>query len=255
MSALATRLVFLLAMLVPVVVGLWLYSFVLASPLGALTAQTPHANSSTPTVNKPGGPESLASGGAASSPVPIASPTATPTSPTATPTLIPQPAGVASTTPITVVTPTPLGAQSTSESTAQPSATPPVTAVPTSTQTPSAVKPEAQLMLNPVQTVQEFYRRIDRKDFAGAQELWSSDMRRRFPPDENIWQRFAQTRSIRVEQATLTNSNSAGGQATVSVQIVETVGTGGESQVFSGTWSLVRGSDGWLLDQPSLQRR
>ncbi len=246
MSALATRLVFILAMLVPIVVGLWLYSFVLASPLGALTAQMPHANSSTPTVNKPGGPESLASGRAASSPVPTASPTATPTP-------IPQPAGVASATPITVVTPTPLGAQSTSESTAPPSATPLVTSVPTSTQTPSAVKPEGQLMLNPVQTVQEFYRRIDRKDFAGAEELWSSDMRRRFPPDENIRQRFAQTRSIRVEQATLTNS--AGGQATVSVQIVETVGTAAESQAFSGTWTLVRGSDGWLLDQPSLQRR
>jgi len=251
MTTLATRLVFLLAMLVPVVVGLWLYSFVLASPLSTLTAQTPHGNSSTPTANKPAGPESLASGGAAS-PVPTAPPTASPT-------LIPQPAVEASATPITVVTPTPLSAQSTSESTAPPSATPSVTpqvtSVPTSTQTPSAVKPEAQLMLNPVQTVQEFYRRIDRKDFAGAQELWSSDMRRRFPPDENIWQRFAQTRSIRVEQATLTNSNSAGGQATVAVQIVETLGTGAESQVFSGTWWLVRGSDGWLLDQPSLQRR
>src|SRR4051794_24002167 len=98
MTALATRLVFLLAMLVPIVVGLWLYSFVLASPLGALTAQTPHATSSTPTVNEPGGQAPLASGRAASSPVTSASPTAT-----ATP--IQQPAGVASATPITMVTP------------------------------------------------------------------------------------------------------------------------------------------------------
>src|SRR5215204_3939815 len=131
MTTLATRLVFLLAMLVPIVVGLWLYSFVLASPLSTLTAQTTHGNSSTPTPNKPAGPESLASGSAAS-PVPTAPPTATPT-------LIPQPAVEASATPITVVTPTPLSAQSTSETTAPPSATPsampPVTSVPTSTQT------------------------------------------------------------------------------------------------------------------------
>ncbi|HEX3245810.1 MAG TPA: hypothetical protein VHX16_10435 [Chloroflexota bacterium] len=106
-------------------------------------------------------------------------------------------------------------------------------------------------MLNPVQTVQEFYRRINDHEFDGAAELWTADMKRRYPTDENIRQRFAQTRSIRVEQARLLGSSTSGGQATVAVELLEVRGSPQVSQRLSGTWTLLRGPSGWLLDQPA----
>lgn len=234
MNSWATRAVFILAMLAPIIVGLWLYSFVFASPFGVLLAAAPP--SVAPTATRTSGNEASTTTGA-QLPQPIASATASE-----------QQTDLASKQPPTPAPTASAATKAPPEGSAVPATTPTsvpvgVTAAPTSS--------GGQLMLNPVQTVQEFYRRINDREFDSAAELWTADMQRRFPPDENIRQRFAQTRSIRVEQARLTGSSASDGQATVAVELLEVRGTPQVSQRLSGSWTLVRGPTGWVLDQPS----
>ena len=106
----------------------------------------------------------------------------------------------------------------------------------------------------PVETVQAFYRHISQGEFDAASDLWTADMKRRYPPDENIRQRFSQTWSIRLEDARLTTMSQDGEQASVAVQIVEVQGAPPTPQRFSGTWWLLRGPNSWLMDRPSLER-
>src|SRR5215212_2768143 len=73
MSSWATRAIFVLAMLAPIVVGLWLYSFVFASPFGVLLATVPPAV--TPTAARTSGNEAPTTTGA-QLPQPTSSPTA-----------------------------------------------------------------------------------------------------------------------------------------------------------------------------------
>ncbi|MFN0074467.1 MAG: hypothetical protein ACKVVP_23545 [Chloroflexota bacterium] len=232
----ANRVVFMLAMLVPIVVGLWLYSFVFAAPLGGRGAAPPLA------------------------PTPVASPAilAVPTG-TAPPTLSPAPETfrTGKPEPTLIVTPTviPSVAQSTPEVVASPSLTPTNAPVRPTAAPPSDSSSPSSTALDPVETVREFYRRIDQGELQAAAELWTLGMRERFPTDLNIRQRFAATRSIRVDRATLVSSDAAPGQVTVAVEILETLGTPPSTQRFSGTWKLVRGASGWLLDQPMLERQ
>ncbi|MDQ3811929.1 MAG: hypothetical protein M3336_16730, partial [Chloroflexota bacterium] len=84
-----------------------------------------------------------------------------------------------------------------------------------------------------------------------AASLWSPRMRSAFPPQENIAQRFAQTRALTVQRVEILAEDQAAGQATVSVDLVEEVPAG--RRHFVGNWHLVRAGDGWLLDQPDLR--
>jgi hypothetical protein len=238
MTRWATRAVFTVAMLAPIAVGLWLYSFVFASPIGMFRAAP---SAVTPTATRTNGDDAPTTSGA-QLPQPTTSPTAFVRHPykaaEQSPTLLPIAIPVA---PAATETPAP-------RAPATPTINP---ALPSSAATAAPRSSGGQLMLNPVQTVEEFYRRISNHEFDAAAELWTPDMRRRFPPAGNINQRFDQTRSIRVESARLIDSSSASGQATVAVELLETRGTPSASQRLSGTWTLVRVESGWLLERPA----
>jgi cytoskeletal protein RodZ len=107
-------------------------------------------------------------------------------------------------------------------------------------------KPEPS---DPGAAVANFYQMVGAHDFGRAAQLWSPRMRAAYPPDQNIDQRFSQTRQVAVNRAQVVSMND--GQATVAVDLTEI--TGARQQHYTGTWSLVRSGTGWLLDQPNLQ--
>jgi hypothetical protein len=103
----------------------------------------------------------------------------------------------------------------------------------------------------PAATIAQFYRLIEQHAYDRAVQLWSQRMRDDYPPAQNIWGRFDQTQQLVVRRADVTALNEAAGRATVSVDLVEVLSSG-ERRRYVGSWSLVRGGSGWLLDQPSL---
>ena len=102
----------------------------------------------------------------------------------------------------------------------------------------------------PDAAVAAFYARVVRHDVGGATALWTARMQANYPPAENIGQRFADTTAIQLLRNETTSEDSATGRATVAVDLLETTSLG--TRRYAGTWQLVRGSDGWLLDRPAL---
>lgn len=74
-------------------------------------------------------------------------------------------------------------------------------------------------------------------------------MKTQYPPEGNINGHFGQDQ--RVELRIGETQNTGPGRATVAVEVTEVRATGTVRAV--GTWLLVRGPSGWLLDQPNLQ--
>ena len=74
-----------------------------------------------------------------------------------------------------------------------------------------------------------------------------------YPPAENLYGRFARTTRIDVRRNALVRQDDAAGTAEVSVDVAETL-RGGAGRHYVGTWSLVRGPHGWLIDAPHLDR-
>jgi hypothetical protein len=103
---------------------------------------------------------------------------------------------------------------------------------------------------DPRQTVSSFYDLVSTHQFDTAAQLWSPQMRSAFPPDQNIYQRFSNTQAIRLQRADVVSQDQA--QATVAVDLVESDAQAGQHH-FVGTWHLVRGPAGWMLDQPDLR--
>ena len=104
---------------------------------------------------------------------------------------------------------------------------------------------------DPATTVTSFYTLIARHDYRSAAQLWSPHMQAAFPPAENINQRFGQTQMLAVERAEVISQDPVNGKAAVGVHVLESTDDGARRWV--GTWYLVRGPSGWLLDQPQLQ--
>ena len=103
---------------------------------------------------------------------------------------------------------------------------------------------------DPRQIVSSFYDLVSTHQFDTAAQLWSPQMRSAFPPDQNIYQRFSNTQAIRLQRADVVSQDQA--QATVAVDLVESDAQAGQHH-FVGTWHLVRGPAGWMLDQPDLR--
>lgn len=76
-------------------------------------------------------------------------------------------------------------------------------------------------------------------------------MRAAFPPAQNINERFSGTRAVAVQRADVVAQTAD--RATVAVDLDEAAADG--QHHWSGTWQVVRGPDGWLLDQPQLAGR
>ena len=133
----------------------------------------------------------------------------------------------------------------TNQSAARP--TPTAVVAPTVVLVPVATRSAAS---EPREVVSAFYGLVEQHHFDAAEELWSSSMRSRFPPPENIVQRFSQTRSVDLRRAETVAQDPS--HAAVAVDVLETNGQAGVRH-FVGTWHLVRSPDGWLLDRPELQ--
>jgi len=127
------------------------------------------------------------------------------------------------------------------------------TAIPTATPVPTRVAVAVAAIGAPDAAVADFYARAARRDFRGAAALWSSRMQANFPPAEFIDGRFAGASSLRLLGNETTAVDAVTGRATVAIDLVETTSSG--TQRWVGTWQLVRGNEGWLLDRPSLAAR
>jgi hypothetical protein len=101
----------------------------------------------------------------------------------------------------------------------------------------------------PAGAVQEFYRLVGDHQFDAAANLWTDRMKAEYPPDGNINGHFGQDQSVQVNIGSTQNTGS--GRATVAVSVTEVRASG--TVRATGTWSLVQGPSGWLLDQPNLQ--
>jgi hypothetical protein len=73
-------------------------------------------------------------------------------------------------------------------------------------------------------------------------------MKAQYPPSSNIYGRFDNTQQINVR---IGNVSQQGQTATVDVALVERK-TDGTVSGFTGSWNVVRGSSGWLLDSVNL---
>lgn len=126
-------------------------------------------------------------------------------------------------------------------------AAPPVLAVP-----PVQVQPAPAIQSagdDPAAAVDQFYQAVSAHRFDLAASLWSSQMRAAYPPAVYIDQRFADTQRIGVgSQRVLAD---AAGSALVYVDVLEVIG--GQTREWVGTWQLIQGGNGWLLNSPSLR--
>lgn len=117
---------------------------------------------------------------------------------------------------------------------------------------PTPTPPPAPVAADdPATTVASFYTLIAKHDYRSAAQLWTPRMRTEFPPAENINQRFGETQTVAVERAEVISQDPVNGKAAVAVDVRESTQNGARRWV--GTWYLVRGPTGWLLDQPQLQ--
>lgn len=215
------------------------------------TASTPVAAIIAPTASAPTTPPAMA----------VA--TAKPALPVALPT-VPLPT-MALPVPTATIAPVLAPPTSVPPTAVQPTAVPPTPPMPTATAIPptaTAVPPTAvpapPMMVVPPQDVADnstpigavrgFYQLVSAHQFDAAASLWSARQQAQYPPASNIAGRFANTSEVSVDMARIVNQNA--NTATVAVTITE-VKQGQSPQRLNGTWQLVRGPSGWLLDQPN----
>jgi hypothetical protein len=101
----------------------------------------------------------------------------------------------------------------------------------------------------PAGAVQQFYQLVGNRQFDAAANLWSDRMKAEYPPDGNINGHFGQDQQVEVSVGN--TQNTGNGRATVAVSVTEVRASG--TVRATGTWLLVQGPSGWLLDQPNLQ--
>jgi hypothetical protein len=239
-------------------VALWAFNrdqqpTVALRPTATADADAPALPTGTPPTTSIREPAAIVPTRVASSSTPttgVSTPTSQLSAPTASVSDGPALAIAPSPQPVPAVTspPAPLA-----EATAPPALTP--TSVPqpspTATEVPALAAPEPAEAVDPVAAVVSFYSLAEQHEFDRAAQLWSARMRANYPPGENIVGRFGSTERLTLRSADILVLDEAAGHATVAIDLVEQVG--GASRRFVGTWQLVRGPDGWLLDQPSLR--
>lgn len=222
----------LIAAVCALAIGAGLFAFRISRGGGAAT--TAPTSAARPTVNT--------QAAALTAPTATVPPTPAPTSP---PAPTPAPTAVATVPP---PSPTPLA-----QPTATPLPAPTATAVPPTEPPPppptAAPAVAATGASTPAGAVQEFYRLVGARQFDAAANLWTARMKAEYPPEGNINGHFGQDQRVDVR---IGNTQMTGdGRATVAVEVTEVRGSGNVRAV--GSWNLVRGPSGWLLDQPNLQ--
>ena len=165
----------------------------------------------------------------------------------------------ATSTPPASVTIAPTAAATLALATPTPSPVSTPAATPTPTPNPAASSPaaiaaapqaaaQAARSGGPADAVSRFYAAIAAHNLDAALALWDERMRTSYPPATYLYHRFAATSSIALNAASVVAQTDA--TAIVAVDISEI--DGGTRRHWVGYWYLVRGSAGWLLDQPAL---
>jgi hypothetical protein len=177
----------------------------------------------------------------------LVAPTATVISPTVAPTVAPP-------TPTPLAVPTATPAPAPTATAIPPTAAPAPTAVPPTEPPPpvATARPSGPVTVanSPAQAVQQFYSFASQRNFDAAAGLWSARMKAEYPPGENLNGHFGALR--RVDASTgAAQIDPSGTRATVPVEVIETLDSGATRRL-QGSWQLVRGPSGWLLDQPNL---
>jgi len=107
---------------------------------------------------------------------------------------------------------------------------------------------------DPVQTVRSLYRLLGQSDYDRLPGLLSGRLRDTVPWQPDALRQRIPSGSLTVERAELVSQDADGRLATVAVQVRETIWPGSDrSRTYVGTWQLVRGPSGWLLDGSDLQ--
>lgn len=180
--------------------------------------------------------------------------TARPPHATATATARPTSTRVRATVPAVAPAPTHTAAPT---DTPRPTNTPEpdATAGPTDTQAAVAPPPRPTASVvargagSPAAAVIGFYSAVANQDFTAARQLWSPRLQAQDPPATYIDGRFANTVAMRVGGVTVVRQTDS--TATVGFNLVETRSSG-STVAYTGTWQLVKGSNGWLLDAPNI---
>ncbi|HEY8292268.1 MAG TPA: protein kinase [Thermomicrobiales bacterium] len=206
--------------------------FALRSAGNGNAATTTPTSVARATVNPQASAITVAAVSPTPAPLPTPAPTISATAVALIPTIAPT-VPVPSPTPLAVPTATPLPAPTATAS--APTATPPAVAGGAS---------------SPAQAVQLFYQAVEQHQFDAAAQLWTPQMRAQFPPQENINGHFAPTQRIVLQIGTVVMNGN--GQATVPVDLTDVRADG--SQHYVGSWQVVRGPSGWLLNQPNLRQ-
>jgi hypothetical protein len=103
---------------------------------------------------------------------------------------------------------------------------------------------------SPTTAVAGFYQAVAQHQFDAAAAYWSGRMQANWPPSVYIDQRFTPTQSMTLQGANVVSQGD--GTAVVSIDLVEVYN--GSTRHWVGSWQLVRGSGGWVLDAPNLHQ-
>jgi eukaryotic-like serine/threonine-protein kinase len=156
------------------------------------------------------------------------------------------------TNPVVVIAP-PASPSPAPTSTASPAPTATPTPSPTPSPTPAAtVRPvaPAPTVRSPADTVRAFYAAVARHDWNTAIGIWSPSMRRRYPPQQWLIDRFRYTTRIDITSLRTTRLNETAGTANVAVSLVEYRTVSPTRRTFVGSWDLVRIDGRWYLNDP-----
>lgn len=152
--------------------------------------------------------------------------------------------------PTSTTAPAPTSPPPTSQPAVAPTSAPTAapTAVPTEAPTVPAVSqaPAGK----PTDAVFGFYDAVSRHQFHRAAAFWSPDMFNTYSESNDIVGRFGHTTGIRVISARVTSKDPSTGAATVAIDIIESRDVAPTTQEITGTWQVVPGPNGWLLDSP-----
>jgi serine/threonine protein kinase len=126
---------------------------------------------------------------------------------------------------------------------------PAVASVPTPGPAPTAVIAAAAQSgaATPTAAVESFYAFIANHQFDDAARVWSQNMVNTWGIQDGIVRRFSSTTALEIKD--IRPVSQSDGHAAVVVDLLEWKGSSPRGQELIGTWDLIQGPSGWLLDQ------
>jgi RNA polymerase sigma-70 factor (ECF subfamily) len=106
----------------------------------------------------------------------------------------------------------------------------------------------------PTETVLRFYRLLEQGEYEAVTSFWSDRMRAASPWDPSLLRDRTPAGQLTVRRAEVIALDEAAGRAAVAVEVLEVRGPPAAAPLrYVGTWHLVRGPAGWLLDESDIR--